>query len=290
MQMKRVADGTYEIDTEMRVPISCSCYLVEAEKPALVETGPGCQVPALQEALRGRKLAYIIVTHAHVDHAGGLGELLAACPGAVAVMHEDAVRHLVDPRRLMMGIQQVFGDDFEEIYGRFLPVPEDRILPIRGGAVLSLGDRELQVIDTPGHVSHHISLFDPLTQGLFAGDVLGSGVPSGVFSGICAAPPGYDIEELLESIAGLKRLAPRLFFIAHNGTWRDDQGVADLAARNTRACADIVLRGAKAGEEPPAICKRLLDYLGDESEFSRFAIETLAVPGFLHYFRKRELI
>lgn len=290
MQMKEVAEGIHEIDAETRVPISCSCYLIEAEKPALVETGPALQVPALKEALGARKLAYIIVTHAHVDHAGGLGELLAASPGTMAVMHEDAARHLVDPRRLMAGIKQVFGDDFEQIYGRFLPVREERILTVRGGTVLSLGDRELRVIDTPGHVSHHVSLFDPLTQGLFAGDALGSGVPNGVFTGICAAPPGYDMEATLKSIAELKRLAPRLVFIAHNGTWGDDQALFDLADKNTRGCAEIVLRSAKAGEDLAAIRQKLLDYVGDESDFSRFAIDTLAVPGFLHYFRKRELL
>jgi glyoxylase-like metal-dependent hydrolase (beta-lactamase superfamily II) len=143
MRMGNAADGICQIDTETAAPLSCSCYLKEAAKLCLMETGHACQIQALREALGTRKLSYIISTHGHLDHAGGIGQLLIDSPDIIVVAHDEAVRHLVDPRCLNDGIRQVFGGDFEQVYGSYLPVPENPILPVRDGTVISLGDRTL---------------------------------------------------------------------------------------------------------------------------------------------------
>jgi glyoxylase-like metal-dependent hydrolase (beta-lactamase superfamily II) len=287
MQMDKVADGIYRIDAETRAPLSCSCYLVEAGKLALVETGPACQIPAIREALGSRKLSYIISTHVHLDHAGGLGQMLIDSPGALVIAHEEAVRHLVDPERLIKGIKHVFGDSFEQVYGRFLPVPKHRILPVRDGTIISLGDRKLQVLHTPGHVAHHISVSDPLTQSLFVGDALGGYLGDGFWPP--AAPPGYEMELALKSTAKIKRLSPKILLLAHGGSRTNDQGLLELVEKTTRGCADIILQAAKAGESAARIGQRIRNYL-HITELAWLSVDALLIPGFLHYFKKQGLL
>ncbi|MBN1614004.1 MAG: MBL fold metallo-hydrolase [Deltaproteobacteria bacterium] len=287
MKMDKVADGIFRIEAETGAPLSCTCYLVEADKPALVETGPACQVPALREALEGRSLSYIVSTHVHLDHAGGLGRMLADSPDAVVVVHEGAVRHLVDPGRLLKGIRQVFGDNFEKVYGRFLPLPKDRILPVKDGDVISLGDRKLQIMHTPGHVSHHISIVDPLTRSLFAGDALGGYLGDGFWPP--AAPPGYDMEVALKSAAKIKRLDPELLFPAHCASGADNRGLLELVEETTRGCAGIILQAAKSGENTEQIGQRVRGYLRIE-ELAWLSVDALLVPGFLGYFKKQGLL
>lgn len=291
MRSTEVAEGIYEIEPAAGSAVSCSCYLVSAAVPAIVETGPACQVPGILEAVAGlgRTPSYVILSHAHVDHAGGVGRLLSALPGVTLVAHEEAVRPLVDPRRLVEGINQVFGADFEEVYGPVLPVPTERIRPVGDGDVVSLGDRELRVIHTPGHVAHHISLFDPLTQSLFLGDALGARNIAGAEIIPNAAPPGYDVALAVESAEKLAQLQPRLPFFAHYGTAYDAERLIELFPVVTRGCADAVLRAARAGEPAAQIEERLLGYLHIAGS-GRPWIDALLVPGFLHYFRQKGLI
>ncbi len=236
VQTVEVAEGIYEIHVDTTVAVSCSCYLVKAAKPALIETGPACQVGGIMHALTttGHVPSYIIVSHNHFDHCGGIGQLVADLPGATVVAHEETVHHLVDPTRLIKGIKRVFGDDFEQVYGAVLPVPEGRIRSVRDASVISLGDRELHVVHTPGHVGHHISLYDPLSRSLFLGDGLGGRDICGAEFGPTAAPPDFDMEVELETIEKIKRLAPSILCFAHFGTTRDVKRILQLAEQTTR--------------------------------------------------------
>lgn len=285
--MGNVADGIRQIDVESGAPLSCSCYLIEDDKPALVETGPACQVPAVREGMGNRKLSYIIATHAHLDHAGGIGQFLLDSPETVVVAHEQAVRHLVDPGRVIDGIRKVFGDDFEQVYGNYLPVPIDRIMPVRDGAVISLGVRKLQILHTPGHVTHHISVLDSFTRSLFVGDALGGYLGDGFWPPV--APPGYDMELALQSTARLMALNPKRICLAHGGARNDPQELMAGVAETTRGCAGIILNAARAGESAAQIGQRIRDYLRI-IELAWLSIDALLIPGFVHYFKRQGLL
>ena len=289
-QIKEIAEGVYDICPEPTAEIACSCYLVEAEWPALVETGPSCQTDVVVEALAamGREPSSVFVTHNHFDHCGGLGRMLEAFPRAMVFAHERTVRHLVDPSRLVAGIKRVFGDDFEEVYGPVLPIPPDRIRPVRDGDVVSLGDRELRVVHTPGHVGHHIAVHDPSTGCAFVGDAIGASF----YGAEClsnAAPPDFDLELELATIEKLRRLGPTYLCPAHSGPTNEVERCLDLAEAANRQSGEIVLRAARAGETPQQIGERLRVHFGFTGPSWPW-LDVLMVPGYLHYFRKTGLI
>src|SRR4030081_3512254 len=125
--------GVLEIDTLLggweRVTAG---YLIEGPMPVLVETGSQTSVPALLDALAGagvgpHDLAAVAVTHIHLDHAGGVGDVARAFPNASVHVHPKGARHLADPGRLVRSAALVYGDLLDSLYGRLDPTPEERI-------------------------------------------------------------------------------------------------------------------------------------------------------------------
>lgn len=154
-------------------------YVIQEEQLTIVETSASPSVPYILKGFKDlgldpRDVKYIIVTHIHLDHAGGAGLLLQHCPQAKVVVHPKGARHLADPERLIMGARAVYGDRFDELFDPILPVPEDRILVKGDQETLKIGlDCELRFVDTPGHANHHFSIYDPVSKGMFTGDTIG---------------------------------------------------------------------------------------------------------------------
>src|SRR5438552_7861310 len=149
------------IDTRMTGrAVVTSAYLVAGSEPALIETGPTTSVDAVTLGLRTlgiqeRDLAHIVVTHIHLDHAGGVGTLAARFPGATVWAHERGAPHLEDPTRLLASATRVYGKErLERLFGPVDPVPSDRLRAVADGDRIALGDRNLEVLYTPGHASH----------------------------------------------------------------------------------------------------------------------------------------
>ena len=156
------------------------CYLVErGPDVAFVEAGTNPGVPGLLALLAERGIArervrYVIVTHVHLDHAGGAGALMAALPAAKLVVHARGARHLIDPAKLIAGATAVYGAQaVADMYGAIQAVPESRVLTPADGEALPFGDGELLFVDTPGHARHHFSIWDATSQGFFTGDTFG---------------------------------------------------------------------------------------------------------------------
>lgn len=156
------------------------CYLIErGEDVAFIEAGTSPGVPRLLALLKVRgiapeRLRYVIVTHVHLDHAGGAGALMAALPGATLVVHARGARHLIDPAKLIAGATAVYGAAaVAAMYGEILAVPESRVVSPADGAALPFGDGELVFVDSPGHARHHFSIWDAISQGFFTGDTFG---------------------------------------------------------------------------------------------------------------------
>lgn len=154
-------------------------YVIAEEQLTLIDTSASPSVPHIKEGLKQLgfsldQVKYIIVTHIHLDHAGGAGLLLQECPNASVVVHPKGARHLADPSRLIAGARMVYGDKFDVLFDPIVPIPEDRLIVKTEGDVLELSPScTLQFWDTPGHAKHHFGIYDPVTNGMFAGDTVG---------------------------------------------------------------------------------------------------------------------
>lgn len=154
-------------------------YVLHEEELTLIETSASPSIPYLLKGLKALEIdpveiKYIIVTHIHLDHAGGAGLLLEKCPNAQIIVHPKGKRHLSDPSRLIQGARAVYGEQFDELFHPILPIPEDRLVVKDDGETLAIGpNRILTFLDTPGHANHHFSIYDPYSGGIFTGDTVG---------------------------------------------------------------------------------------------------------------------
>ncbi|WP_209122655.1 MBL fold metallo-hydrolase [Alkalihalobacillus sp. BA299] len=164
---------------DLSLPYRTGTYVIQDEKIAIVETGPSLSVPHILNGLKELEIdpndiAYIIVTHIHLDHSGGAGLLLNDCQNAKVVVHAKGARHLIDPSRLISGAKAVYGDDFDRFFDPILPIPEDKVIIKEDTETLALSETcELTFYNTPGHSDHHFSIYDPVSNGIFTGDTIG---------------------------------------------------------------------------------------------------------------------
>lgn len=172
--------GISAIDAEYYRPRLAAIHLiVEGSIAALVDTGTLFSVPGVIETLRQRNIAlenvaYVFLTHVHLDHAGGAGKFMHYLPNAKLVVHPRGVRHMVDPTRLIESAKAVYGgDEFGRKYGKIYPVEQSRIIEASDGFNIELGDRPLLFLDTPGHARHHYCIFDEKSRSFFTGDTFG---------------------------------------------------------------------------------------------------------------------
>ncbi|PLS16500.1 MBL fold metallo-hydrolase [Bacillus sp. M6-12] len=154
-------------------------YVLNESKKTLIETSSSPSVPFILEGLASLgidplEIEYIILTHIHLDHAGGTGLLLEHCKNAKVIVHKKGARHLEDPSRLIKGARAVYGDDFDRLFDPILPIPPEKIIIKENGDTLQISDTTtLTFFDTPGHANHHLSIYDPVSNGMFTGDTIG---------------------------------------------------------------------------------------------------------------------
>jgi len=271
-------------------------YLVIGdEASALIE--PGCTTAAAKLlshssrlGLELERVAYIIPTHIHVDHGGGTGFLLQHLPKAKAVLHPKGVAHMKDPSRLILGTSLAFGDTWEEHFGPILPVPEDRMLVAEEGEVISLGNRDLTIIFSPGHATHHISIFDSLTRGMFSGEALGFPSDASPDLVLPGGIPPFAPEAYVESIEKLEKLSPKQIFYSHLlGVWiNEDNRLIRAVKESTLAFNRIVEQAVEDGEDDRQILQRLLDYVRQYSPEAQDLGAFMFDPsGYIDYYRNR---
>ena len=292
-KLEPVADDIYLL--QEKVPGPAATFAVYFIKDgAIVEPGPAVLVPKIQEAVAGlgmSDLAYIIPTHIHLDHAGGVGRLAQVFPNTKIVVNKQGVRHLIEPSRLIEGTRMAFGNDFESVYGPILPVPESQLRVVEDGERLVVGSRELVMLYTAGHAPHHMSIFDTKTKGLFCGEALGLIYGPGYPPLPAVAPPSFDMEVYLSDMERLKVLKPRLLFYSHGSVAREPQKLISAAMENTRLVGDFILKDLRKGEKDEAVMSHVNDYLRDRFGAPLDEYELLSnVSGYIHYFKKKGLV
>ncbi|MGP8077744.1 MAG: MBL fold metallo-hydrolase [Thermoplasmata archaeon] len=279
-----------------------AAYLLpEAEGWTLIETGPAtCRdalLAAVDRAGVGRsEVRHVLVTHIHLDHAGGMGALANALPRAEFYAHELGVPHLIDPTKLVASARRAWGAAMDTLWGPVLPVPADRVHSLHGGERLPLRGGELQVIATPGHARHHLAFFDTALRGIFTGD--GAGVRLERSSRVRPAvpPPDLDLEQLFSSVEAMRRTDPRLVLFSHFGPSPD--GAADLVRYRTAVeeWRDVALAAARERPEVPHVTEALrrfdgaLDGAEGPDRESLVSGYELAAMGFLRYFETHGLL
>ncbi len=226
-QVRHFDHGITAIDTQyVRPGLDASHLIVDEGRAAFVDTGSSHSVPHLLAALAGMGLEpaqvdYVLLTHVHLDHAGGAGQLMQALPNARAVIHPRGARHLVDPAKLIAGSMAVYGErKFRELYGEIVPIPESRVLIAEEGMRLQLGGRELLLVHTPGHALHHYCIVDDTAQAVFSGDTFGISyrefdTAQGEFIFPTTTPVHFDPEALHASIDRLLGFQPRAMYLTH---------------------------------------------------------------------------
>ena len=203
-------------------------WLVAGSQPVLVETGSQSSVPVVLDALAGLglgpdDLAGIVVTHIHLDHAGGVGDLARAFPNATVYVHPVGARHLVDPSRLVSSAARVYGDMLDSLYGRLDPTASERIRALEDGEEIPVGaGRVLTAVHSPGHASHHLALHDSETGTLFAGDAAGVRLPDVGVLRPATPPPDFDLDLAVRSLRLFAERRPSALALAHFGVLEGD--------------------------------------------------------------------
>jgi glyoxylase-like metal-dependent hydrolase (beta-lactamase superfamily II) len=251
-----IAPGVIQIDTLLsgweRVTAG---YLVTGSAPVLVETGSQSSVPALLEALAELgvgpdDLAGIAVTHIHLDHAGGVGNVADAFPNATVYVHEKGARHLVDPARLVASAAMVYGDLLDSLYGRLDPTPAERVHVLADGEAIAVSPtRTLTTVDSPGHAKHHLALHDSESGVLFAGDAVGVRLPDVGLLRPATPPPDFDLDQALTSLQRFAERAPSGIALAHFGLVPDPVAILDEAQDTLRRWAEVAERAFNAGDD-----------------------------------------
>ncbi|PKW16351.1 MBL fold metallo-hydrolase [Saccharopolyspora spinosa] len=246
-QIRDLGDEVYLIDTYMAdYDGITAAYLIRSERPCLIETGTARSAPAVIKALSylgvgPHDLATIVVTHIHLDHAGGVGDIAAAFPDAEIVVHERGAKHLADPKRLLASAGQIYGPVLEEVFGLLRPTDAARIQAVDEVDVIDLGGgRTLTSYHSPGHAKHHLGLLDSATGDLYVGDAAGLYMPETGTMKPATPPPDFDLDSSLRSLGLFRQLAPARLLFSHFGPARHTSDALERAAEELRLWVDAV--------------------------------------------------
>jgi glyoxylase-like metal-dependent hydrolase (beta-lactamase superfamily II) len=264
-----VAPGIWCIDTGLYRPGHTACYLIEDRgELAFVDTGSSNNVPGLLAVLDSlgfapEQVRYVMPTHVHLDHAGGAGALMAACPDATLVTHERGAPHMIDPARLQAGATAVYGEaEFVRQFGELLPVPAERVTAAADDQLFTLGGRRIRFADTPGHANHHGCFLDESAQVWFTGDTFGLSYREFDRGGrplllATTTPVAFDPDAWLASLDRLMAARPAGMCLTHFGRIDHPERVVDALRRNILAHAELAL--AEEPREPQGRESRLTD-------------------------------
>lgn len=288
------ADRIHYVDTGMYdTEAYGAVYLIDAEQPAIIDSGIGTNYRRLLDGLNTlgidpTDLSYILLTHVHLDHAGGAGALLERCPNATVLCHDVGVRHLIDPERLIEGTKNAVEDQWK-YYTEPKPVPEDRIEGLSDGDTIDLGDRAIEVYRAPGHAPHQVLFHDTGDDLLFTGDAAGIYVP-GRDQVVQTSPPSdFDLEQCLDDVRTIEQIDPERLCFAHFGDRAFDAGLAERYKRTVIEWVEAVRQKRTELASDEAVLQhfvenaRLRGTWGDEKAEAEARLNARGVLGYLRH-------
>jgi glyoxylase-like metal-dependent hydrolase (beta-lactamase superfamily II) len=244
----------FQIDTRMAGYDGITAgYLIRGDRPCLVETGTAPSAPVVRDALAAlgigpADLATVVVTHIHLDHAGGAGDIAAMFPAAQIAVHQRGARHLADPSRLMAGARMVYGAALERLFGVLAPVPAERIVALDDTGTVDLGGgRRLDSHYSPGHAKHHVGLLDSATGDLYVGDAAGVYMPDTGDIRPATPPPDFDLAAALASVRRFAALRPARLLFSHYGPVDQVSETLDRSAEEINVWVEETRRARTAG-------------------------------------------
>jgi len=303
VDVDEVAENVYMIDDQVcSIPKMGSVYLLDEEKKALVDCGPPSSASVVLDGIRKvgvrpEDINYIIVTHIHLDHAGGAGVLLKDMPQAQVVVHHKGARHLVKLAELIESATKTQGAQIIAQYGEVVPVESERVQVVYDDDIIQLSEEQvLDFIDAPGHAPHELCIYERRNGGIFTGDALGLYLADGEVLLPCHPPPSFDVEACINTIQRLMTLNASRLYLAHFGVSDRVQEILQMAIDQIRTYADIVAEAIKENALDD-ITERVLAQVAPELELMRrvpsaykLVIEDLlplGIAGFIHYYQQR---
>ena len=222
-----VGEGVYAIDTGFgRACFDASYLIVQGSELAFVDVGTNDSIPRLLKTIdelgfSPDHVKYVILTHVHLDHAGGAGEIMRHCAQSKLLVHPRGARHMIDPSALRAGAVAVYGEEAVAAeYGTLWPIEATRVIEIKDDDVFTLANRHLHIMDTPGHAKHHVAIWDPATRGVFTGDTFGLSyrefdTERGAYVFPTTTPIQFDPEALKDSVERIAALNPDCIYPTH---------------------------------------------------------------------------
>ena len=245
--------GITAIDTEyVRPLLDASHLLIENGKAAFIHVGTNHTVPQLMATLENHDIHpadvdFLFLTHVHLDHAGGAGLMMQELPNAKAVIHPRGAPHMVDPTKLIKGTQSVYGaEKFAELYGKIIPIPEDKIIIVDDQSEINFAGRILQIFFTEGHARHHYCLYDSVSNGVFTGDSFGVSyreldTSAGEFIFPTTTPVQFDPYEAHKAIDTIMSFSPNKLYLTHYSQVTNLPRLADDMHTRIDDFVDIIL-------------------------------------------------
>lgn len=302
MQIIRLEDYLYLVDLETGgIENFIASYILKGKQAAIIETGPTLSVPNLLSSLKQLKIqpenvAYVAVSHIHLDHGGGAGTLIKHLPKAKVIVHPRGASHLVNPEKLWQQSKIVLGE-ITKIYGEPEPVPAGRIIPAVDGVTFDVGNGiTFKVVETLGHASHHVSYYEPLSYGVFTGDAAGIYLPE-IDVIVPTTPPPFHLNVALESLDKLVRLKPKVLYYSHFGKAEDAMEKLQAYVQQIKLWERIAKEGVQRGEDLEAVRKRIIENDEGVKKASKYLIthkvlsETTlreSIQGFIDFVKKEK--
>ena len=258
-------DGITAVDTEYLHPGHAAAHVLQhGGRAAIVDVGTNDSVPYLLAALevlgiRRESVDYLLLTHVHLDHAGGAGLLMQALPNAAAVLHPRGAPHMIHPAKLIAGSRAVYGDErFRRLYGELVPIAAERVRTTLDGDMLSLAGRQLEILHTPGHALHHQVFVDRAHACMFTGDTFGLSYreldsPRGAFIVPTTTPTQFDPEQAIASVDRLLLYSPEAMYLMHFSRVTDVPRLAESLKGQILEVARIAEQSAAAADPAAAI-------------------------------------
>lgn len=264
MHITKLAEHLYLVDLETGgIKNFIASYILKGKQVAIVETGPSSSVSNLLSALKElniklENVAYLAVSHIHLDHGGGAGKLVKHLPKAKVIVHPRGAPHLANPEKLWQQSQLVLGK-ITKIYESPEPVPAERIIAATDGITLDVGyGVKLKVIETLGHASHHLSYHEPLTEGIFPGDAAGIYLNE-IDVVVPTTPAPFRLDIALASLNKLISLKPKVLYYSHFGKAESAVKKLQTYAHQLQLWAKTAKQGLTSKEGLEAIREKIIE-------------------------------